>query len=55
MPREVEAILHCKKCGFAVTLYRVPTQNEGVYTHETEPKMERGCCPKCGGCNMVRE
>ena len=53
MTREYEATLHCK-CGSEATLYRVPADHEGVWTHETEPEVKRGECPKCGG-PMVRK
>ena len=53
MTHEIEATLVCPDCGFSATLFRVPTQSEGVYTNRTEPEVKRGECLKCG-CQMER-
>ena len=37
--REIECVVHCPKCRVEkFTVYRVPTPNAGVFTHESEPK-----------------
>ena len=39
MTREIEATIWCPRCKEdKYTLYRVPTGQEGVFTHQGEPK-----------------